>query len=649
MFSNGDHLTETIAHFIGHFDMAVEAARLRQAYDPFKPSSEETDPAPATAPLALPFAPPELAFGYDPSSGWRPAPDGGAMPATQPFFRFEPSTLEFTPDTLGAAQAHSSFGFGGEGDMGPYFGAPPPSMIAVVQQHQFLFDNDVVVIGTPDFAIPAPANTAAELAALKAQAADAGGPLAHNPIGFSEAAVAPWVETTLDTIATIGNPTAAGENLSGVWVDGQLHEEAPDLDDYLPPAWQEEEEPEPSSEPIQIDASVAPTTMEVDAGSNLTVNQATIVNAGLTGTVVAVAGNAYELDVIVQTNVISDVDTISADFPLAAATELANVASNIAAFVTETRDAGGDKAELNPDLSPVNWQVTVVEGDMIFFEWIQQYTMQSDNDCLVMTATGTTTTVSTGGNAGFNGVSLSDLGSMYDLILIGGNLYDVNYITQTNILYDNDVVSSHGATGGNTGSVATGGNLLWNQASIHNVGPANWTKDLPDHYLTAFEGFEDGDYSMPAGFARDGVYAGDQMLNILYISGNIYDVNYISQTNIVTDADQVIMYANQAGKTADWQISTGGNALVNAAGIIDTDSNGTVCYVGGDSYSEAMLIQSGIVDDEPLVPTSTDALANEVIAFLGDDDEGADNAYSPQTIGNVSPGPTHDVMDHVLA
>src|SRR5690606_28810445 len=185
--------------------------------------------------------------------------------------------------------------------------------------------------------------------------------------------------------------------------------------------------------------------------------------------------------------------------------------------------------------------------------WIQQYTLQSDNDCLVMTATGTTTTVSTGANASFNGVSLSDLGAMYDLILIGGNLYDVNYITQTNILYDNDTISSHEATGGNTGSVATGGNLLWNQASIHNVGPANWTQGLPDHYLTAFEGFGNGDYSMPAGFAHDGMYAGDQVLNVLYISGNIYDVNYVSQTNILTDGDQVILYTDHAGKTGDWQ------------------------------------------------------------------------------------------------
>ncbi|WMT89079.1 hypothetical protein [Pelagibacterium sp. H642] len=648
MFSNGDYLTETIAHFIGHFDMAVEAARLRQAYDPFKAPSNEGDPAPAPAAAALPFTPPELIFGYDPSVGWRAPSDEGMMSAAKPFFRFEPPTLEFTPDTLGTAQSHTTLGFSGASDIGPLLGPPPPSMIAVVQQHQFLFDNDVIVIGTPDFDIPAPADTASELAVLKAQAAQAGGPLANNPIGFSEAAVAPWVQATLDTIATVENPTAAGENLSGVWVDGQVYEEAPDLDDHLPATWKDQEEPEPSSVPIQIDASETPTTMEADAGHNLAINQATIVNAGLTGTVIAVSGNSYELDVIVQTNVLADVDAIAADFPLAAANDLANVTTNIATFVTETRDAGGEKAELNPDLVPLNWQVSVVEGDMIFFEWIQQYTLQSDNDCLVMTATGTTTTVSTGANASFNGVSLSDLGAMYDLILIGGNLYDVNYITQTNILYDNDTISSHGATGGNTGSVATGGNLLWNQASIHNVGPANWTQGLPDHYLTAFEGFGNGDYSMPAGFAHDGMYAGDQMLNVLYISGNIYDVNYVSQTNILTDGDQVILYTDQAGKTGDWQITTGGNVLVNAAGIVDSDSNGSTCYVGGESYSEAMLIQSGIVDGQPLAPSSPDTLANEVIAFL-DEDEGADDALDSQPIGNVSPGPTYDVMDHVLA
>ena len=38
----------------------------------------------------------------------------------------------------------------------------------------------------------------------------------------------------------------------------------------------------------------------------------------------------------------------------------------------------------------------------------------------------------------------------------------------------------------------------------------------------------------------------------------------------------------------------------------------------------------------------------DLIAFL-DEDEGADDALDSQPIGNVSPGPTYDVMDHVLA
>ena len=61
-------------------------------------------------------------------------------------------------------------------------------------------------------------------------------------------------------------------------------------------------------------------------------------------------------------------------------------------------------------------------------------------------------------------------------------------------------------------------------------------------------------------------------------------------------------------------------ALVNTASILDTDSLGDVAYVGGELYSDAVLIQSDILagpsDDDP------DALVYEAIAFLTTDDCG---------------------------
>ena len=95
----------------------------------------------------------------------------------------------------------------------------------------------------------------------------------------------------------------------------------------------------------------------------------------------------------------------------------------------------------------------------------------TDNDIHILSSTGVKTIVTTGENIVFNDMSFTELGFHFDLIIVGGSIYDGNFIQQMNILLDDDLI---GAVSGfsTTGSaiMSTGGNLLWNQAEIINVG-----------------------------------------------------------------------------------------------------------------------------------------------------------------------------------
>src|SRR5690606_8724583 len=126
-------------------------------------------------------------------------------------------------------------------------------------------------------------------------------------------------------------------------------------------------------------------------------------------------------------------------------------------------------------------------------------------------------------------------------------------------------------------------------------------------------------------------------LRVLYIEGDLINLNYIKQTNIIGDSDQIALAMNdfQPRADADWTIVTGSNALLNNAAIVDLDSLGPT-YVGGEQYSQAMLVQAELISDHPeFSARDPDALVNEAVAFLDDFlDDGADTtpAYYPPDI-----------------
>jgi hypothetical protein len=296
--------------------------------------------------------------------------------------------------------------------------------------------------------------------------------------------------------------------------------------------------------------------------------------------------------------------------------------------------------------------VTTIEGDMIFLSWVQQYNFTLDNDTQILTAMGTNTFLSTGLNIGLNTTSFADLGLYFDLIFIGGSLYDGNFISQTNVLLDNDRLIVEDGSSASKGNAATGENILWNEAAIENVGP-EWTQGLPSHYEDAAANLAAGDKEMPDGFRSDSALDGFGNLKVLYITGDVYDIHSVSQVNMVGDADDLAVYEASLLKAQDsvWQVATGHNMLVNKATILDYDGLGDTAYVGGGLYSDAILVQAEIVEGlTDRITMRGDALANEVIAFLDDHTDLASRLDDHPAVKMMDEvGTTHDLLQSVLA
>lgn len=537
---------------------------------------------------------------------------------------------------------------------------PPADFAAVIQQHGYIFDQDIIVVGNPDFAIPLPDQPVVQLKMLEMEAREALDGFSSLKIEFSHTQLAELVTSTHQMVENAEAPTVAGPTLSGQWVNGApVVGEAPDLDDVLPDHLSLEkikngqdkdgaEGPKAQSDSLTIDASKTDTTMDVTSGGNLAINEAMIVDAGYVATTIAVAGDYYCIDVIVQSNVISTSSEWVSALPSGMECSISDdVLVNLAEFAKVTHDKAGDAAEAKPGQFPNSWGVTIVDSDLITFNWLYQYNFIADGDSLVMTATGTTTSIASGGNIAMNATGITYMGNSYDLMLIGGNLYDMNYISQLNILYDHDLFGAHGDLPGNSGTVNSGGNVLWNEAAIARVGATDWQQGVPSQYSQTMAQLDQGNAAMPKGLMGDSNFEGLSNLKVLYITGNVFGINYVEQVNVMGDPDKVLLYAEETfKKNVEWDVHTGGNVLVNAAKILDYQSMGDTAYLGGNQYSQAMLIQSEIIKTGSENPSQ---FVTEALAFLAEDFDG-DTDNPSDTLGLAAlAGHGADGLDAILA
>ncbi len=651
-----DKATEAIAHFIGLFEIKLEEMRLRDAYEEFK-ALEAGQPEPPE----LLFVPVKVKAPYEfgdfnPKVPYQPfAPElVGVVPWS--YVSVSPPQLPSPGQPVGFSKSaplpqHWSTAASRTGELQ----IEPPGSIAVFNsQYIWLSDNDVVSIGGHGLEFSLRTDNSVLLADL-IQAAQQASPLDSADEPGSAGEIVTFIDTASQELDSYSAEEGGQEGvfvaksgaIDSIYVNGELVEEAPRLEDYRPAP---EESPDDSPATVteasnafaagggtlSVDASV-----ELEAGGNTLVNSVVLTNNWLQSHVLAVAGDHVELNAIIQINAYYDNDLLSTslnNWTLAQGDP--TQAFNIAMF-KHLDPSTGENAQAASGDFPKGWVVTEIKGDLMIVNWLEQFTFMSDEDIAVLACAGATTSIIAGGNTAINNVSLAELGSYYDLIFIGGNVYDGNIIQQLNILLDNDLVGAvndFGTSG--QGSVSAGGNLLWNYAGIVEAGGAMCVKPLPQSYLDALNDLANGKKSAPTDVLTDEVFAGLKALKVLYISGDLINLNYIKQTNILGDSDQVALAKNALanGSDADWTISTGSNTLVNHAGIVDVDTGKTI-YAGGGAYSDEVLIQAELISNEPyLGGQDPDALINEAVAFLGDDMMAPDPGPQPLDSGPaVSP------------
>lgn len=664
MFFPNDTTTEIVAHFMGYFDLAVEAGRQRQDYTQIRDVHLAEQVIPDLEPVSTEFVQKYTLSAYQPGVDYIPPTwliRGDAPIETFPQYLFFPPRFPDLPDAHGARHDMPAAGGHGARTIAP----EPGSVMAAMMQTIGLTDNDVLILADYNGPLFFASGADLGLAILHAEAMKVMEPLAGiGPIGTVHA-VPLIIEEVVRAASDIAE-TGASERMSviptalnGTYVNGVALEEAPRLVDVLPALWHKaigfDAEPEPIEAPepeqgVSLLGDDVDDALTLKAGGNLLVNNASHLEAGLTATVLAVAGDVHQLDAIIQTNAYWDFDQVIDQFTGEATVGLSDTSVyNIASFIAETRNLGGEAAAANPGTFPYSWNVTVFNGDLVSVEWLKQLTFMSDQDITILSATGASTFLTTGENGAVNAIDFANLGMYYDLVVVGGNLYDANLISQTNILYDNDVVDmlAHSMPEASK----TSGNLLWNEASIHNIGPTQFTQGMPDHYAEAIAKFADGDTAMPAGFSSGKDFEGFGALKVLYVSGSLYDLRYIEQKNILGDADFVAVQKANALAGAfgkNWDVDTGSNSLANIAQIKDFDTLGNKAYAGGNIYSDAILIQADLLGSGN--PVHGQGLVSEIVAFL--DVDKAIDVWSPDGFGPALPsadGPAADILQSMLA
>ncbi|TAY19803.1 hypothetical protein ELH91_22105 [Rhizobium leguminosarum] len=645
-----EKISEIIAHFIGLFEMTTDEMRLRTNYAEGAGPGADGPALPDQDAFTPAFSSDLQLKDYDPGVIYKSGNYDIEYGPTRHFGRVFEESLEKLAAIAGKDIPLPHFGdptdivITDEPELTVFAG--PGSAISHVLQVNVLYDDDYLDM-TDGVHAPRDTSFVIERLADFSTEAEILTPFAslHRTDTYDGALkiaedLESYIQNSKDSgpaspgtgDATHDFITTAPKN-DTVYVNGEETTDIPVLDDFLP----DRGLAKPLEEPDDSNSSVEQTdpsgdSLDVTAGANLLVSVASVVNTGVIASVTAVMGNYHQIDAISQAFVYSDNDDIASTLHSSghSAEDAGTVAKNIALFEHSTFEASSHAdTDVAEPTFPTSWRVSVIDGDVSFVQWIEQYHFVSDNDTMTVTTSGSEATVLTGGNTSINFSSFFGMGMQYDLVIIGGNVLDINSITQISLLYDNDWVRAE--DGVDPGAdIQTGNNLLWNFASIHNVGTDSPFAAMPDYIVETQKAIEDRDPNMPEGLSFDVNFQGYAGLNVLYITGNLYDMTIIKQVSILGDSDDVTQAASTIldnNPDATVTIDTGSNAVINIAEIVDYDSFGQTTYLAGQLYSDAILIQGGLVEHDTTQPQpADDRLANEVIAFLDNDDPGGSDS-----------------------
>ena len=490
-----------------------------------------------------------------------------------------------------------------------YRSVPSDSLFAIQEQIGLLDDRDTLILDPDADPLAVVGQVTQQFEAMLSAARD-----------FQSLPLTPRTPTELAAplrelaVQEGREPSAAGAPTGheGIFVDGAKVETAPDVAGLVEAMREPTDGPE--DQPL------------LGTGANLSANQAVLVNVGHLGAVTAVRGDWFEVNSIRQLNIHADADAVEG-LGEAVSTAIADTTQSLNVASFERTDATpGAKPGFDPRGGfPAAYRVDVIEGNLEIANLLRQVKLTLDGDQVVLSAMESTVRATTGGNESLNVASLSKLLGSYDLVIVGGSVYEGNFIQQINVLNDSDRIVSDSAEGAG-GSVSTSGNFLVNHASIETVGAIGDFTGFSAEMRGLVAAFEEKLGSGDPSLGADLAFLGARGLRVLYITGDVIETNLVSQINIMDDADTVRMadgmlarLANAIAPDAHWTVTTGGNTLLNEARIVDVDDAAHTRFLGGEYYSGSMLLQAELVASGPDIQTfDTGTLAPEVIAFVSD-------------------------------
>ena len=378
----------------------------------------------------------------------------------------------------------------------------------------------------------------------------------------------------------------------------------------------------------------------VSVGSNIQANDAVLANfEGLT-TTLAVEGNYYQTEAIVQTNVVAGSDHVDGGPGITSIA--ANTVQNIADMQNDvpTLTSGGS----GTTSSGLQWSVDVLNGNLLDIHSLVQTNYLENNNVVYQTSAVGDSQVIAGGNMQVNSAEFQNLGSNYNLIIVEGSYNQDDLIYQTNVMLDNNQINFNGQ-GLASQSATGGGNNVVNDATIIDTGNHNYQQFNPaaEAVVQALES-QSGTVDPTSVLNAFPSLFGN--INVLVVTGNYYDVNYISQTNVMSNAN-VVQLNGSSGMPADatQTANTGNNIAVNSATIVDGGS-ALSPYLQGNYYNDMILIQTNIIGNNP-AGHSPSQLAPELVAFTGAL-EAANQGPEVSVVASATPQQHHDGVAGVM-
>lgn len=610
-------ITEIISFFSGYLHIFESASRERLAYDEYLTNQGEEDFAPGRDGLPFSKFAPQTMDSYPTAAHAFAGQDVHSAGAHLLRLQATPP-LDFPGSEFGAVAGDAlarftgaspvSFGGGGQSDIQVTYLDGGDLLAIKAGQLNEMIDNDI--FGADAGAVE---QAYGKIDVDEVQSETLSATLAMTPQdlvldGFDAPYLVSFIDK-LDAGRAAGDGPDGNQAGPGTWVDGKLVGEGDDVP----------QQPDDGGITEPEGAGLWQTL-----GGNSMLNAGVIIDVNPAFGTLAVSGNAYRLDAIVQVNAIHDPDSLQfSNLPVDLISAGANDLHNIASFIRT--DPGFTVPEGVELFAGYNWNVEVFEGDLVDLKALQQESWLIDNDIVLQAMGAEQSALYAGGNLIGNFADFTSLAQNYDLVLVLGDSHSANLIYQYNILYDPDhasmVVADTANADGQPGpALATGGNWLSNEATIESVGSGAYTPMTPQ-WQELIDALINQEGTLDPSFGLGLANFNDPDFDVLVITGSVFDLNVIWQLNHLMDADTAMqlaggtMPAELDGYTQSME--TGGNTLGNFAAIVDTGPLANT-VLGGELYEDQILVQAELIidDADTLKPRDNEALVSELVAFI---------------------------------